>query len=63
MSSNIIGPLHKKSYAPSEKIEKASGNFDDIKETMVTNIDTVDKEDKSRKTWLRKPKNLLYQKK
>ena len=31
MSSNIIGPLSKGSVAPSENIEKASGNLDDKK--------------------------------
>ena len=30
MLSNIIGPLPKKSVAPSEKNEKGSGNLDDI---------------------------------
>ena len=62
MSSNIIGPLSKKSYAPSEKVKKASGplpkksdapsekvkkasgDLDDIKNMLVTTIDTVDKE-------------------
>ena len=43
MSSNIIGPLPKKSYSPSEKVEKASGYLDDIKYPLVDNIDTVDK--------------------
>ena len=36
MSSNIINPLPKKSVAPSEKFEKASGDLDDIKEPVVT---------------------------
>ena len=36
MSSNIIDPLPKKSVAPSEKFEKASGDLDDIKEPVVT---------------------------
>ena len=35
MSSNIIGPLPKKSVAPSDRVEKSSGNFDDIKEPVV----------------------------
>ena len=30
MSSNIINPKPNKSVAPSEKVEKASENFDDI---------------------------------
>ena len=44
MSSNIIGPLPNKSNSPSEKVEKASGNLDDIEDPLVTNIDTVYKE-------------------
>ena len=63
MSSNIIGPLPKKSYALNEKFEKASGDLDDIEEPLVTIIDTVDKEGKPRKMWLRKPTHLLCQKK
>ena len=43
MLSNIIGPLPKKSDAPIEKIQKASGDLDDIEESLVTNIDTVEK--------------------
>ena len=35
MSSNIIGPLPKKSVAQSEKIEKSSGDFDDIEEPVI----------------------------
>ena len=35
MSYNIIGPLSKKSVAPSEKIKKASGNLDETKEPVV----------------------------
>ena len=62
MSSNIIGLLPKKSDAPSEKVETASGDLDDIKEPVVTNIDTADKEVKSWKMWLRKPTHILYQK-
>ena len=34
--------------------------MDDIKDPVFTNIDTVDKEVKSRKMWLRKPTHLLY---
>ena len=30
MSSNIIGPWPKKSVGPSERVERASGNLDDI---------------------------------
>ena len=37
MSSNIIVPLPKKSVAPSEKFEKASGYLDDIEEPVVEN--------------------------
>ena len=36
MSSNIIGPLPNKSVAPSEKVEKASGNLIDMEEPVVT---------------------------
>ena len=36
MSSNIIVPLPKKSVAPGEKVEKPSGDLDDIKEPVVT---------------------------
>ena len=43
MPSNIFGPLPKKSDAPSEKVEKSSGDLDDIEESLVTNIDTVEK--------------------
>ena len=35
-SSNIIVPLPKKSVAPSEKVEGASGNSDDIEAPVVT---------------------------
>ena len=62
MSSNIIVPLPKKSDAPSEKVEKESGDLDDTKEPLVTNIDTVYKEGKSRKMWLKKPTHLICQK-
>ena len=41
MSLNIIELLPKKSYAPSESVEKVSGVFYGIKEPMVTNIDTM----------------------
>ena len=37
MSSNIIGPLPKESVAPSDKVEKSSGDLDGI-ETPVVNI-------------------------
>ena len=36
MSSYIIGPLPNKSVAPSEKVEKVSGDLDDIKDPVVT---------------------------
>ena len=36
MSSNIIGPFPKKSVSPSEKVEKASEDLDDIEEPVVT---------------------------
>ena len=36
MSSNIIGPVPKKSLAPSEKVEKASGDLDYIEDPVVT---------------------------
>ena len=36
MSSNIICPSPKKSVAPSEKVEKPSGNFDDIEVPVAT---------------------------
>ena len=49
MSYNIIGPLPKKSDAPSKNFEKASGGLDNIEDPLVTNIDTVDKEVESRK--------------
>ena len=35
MSSNIIGPLPKKSVSPSEKIKKSSGNLDDVEDPVV----------------------------
>ena len=43
MSYDIFGPFPKKSDAPSEKVEKASGDLDDIEEPVVTTIDTVEK--------------------
>ena len=48
MSSNIIGPLPKKSDAPSEKVKKSIGYFDDIENPLVTTIDIVDKKVKSK---------------
>ena len=36
MLSNVIDPLPKKSVSPSEKVEKASGDSDDIEEPLVT---------------------------
>ena len=36
MSSNIIGPLPKKSVSPCKKVEKASSSLDDIKAPVVT---------------------------
>ena len=39
MPSNTIGPLPKKSDASSEKVEKASGDLDDI-EILVERIPT-----------------------
>ena len=43
MSYDIFGPFPKKSDTPSEKVEKASGDLDDIEEPVVTTIDTVEK--------------------
>ena len=37
------GPLPMKSDAPSEKVKKSGGGLDDIKNLLVTTIDTVDK--------------------
>ena len=48
MSSNIIGRSPKKSDAPSEKVEKLSGDLDDIENPLVTTIDIVDKKVKSK---------------
>ena len=56
MSSNIIGPLPKESYNPSEKVKITSGDLDDTKNALVTTNETVVKEgntdmvDKKRKT-------------
>ena len=36
MSSNIIGPSPKRSVAPSDKVDKASGELDDIEAPVVT---------------------------
>ena len=36
MSSNIIVPPPNKSVAPSDKVEKSSGNLDDIQAPVVT---------------------------
>ena len=44
MSYNTIGPLPKKSDAPSEKVRKESGDLDDIKNALVTTIETISKE-------------------
>ena len=63
MSYNIICTLHKKSDAPGEKAGKASGDLDDIKQPLVTNNDTVDIKEISRKMWLIKPTHILYQQK
>ena len=41
MSSNTIVPLPKEYDNPSEKVRKLSGDLDDIKMELVTNIDTV----------------------
>ena len=49
MPSNTNGPLPKKSDSLSEKFKKSSGGLDDTEETVVTNINTVDKEGKPRK--------------
>ena len=43
MSSNIIGPLPKKSDEPNERVEKSSGYLYDIENSLVTTINTVDK--------------------
>ena len=61
MSCNIIIPSPKKSYVPSEKVEKSGGGLYDINEPVVTNTDTVDKEGKLRNMLLRMPTHLLYQ--
>ena len=63
MSSNIIGPLPKKSEVPSERVKNPSWYLGNIKDTVGNNIYTVDKEDESRKMCLRKPTHILYQQK
>ena len=63
MSYNIIVPFPKKSDAPSEKVKKVSRDLDDIEKPLVTTIDTVDKEEKSKNMWRRKPTLLLFHKK
>ena len=45
MWSNIISSLPKKSVSPSERVEKASGNLDDI-EAPVVMIHQKDLDDK-----------------
>ena len=55
--------MPKKPDAPSEKVEKASGDFDDTEEPLVTNVNTVDKEGRSRRMLSRKPTHLLYHQK
>ena len=45
MTSNIIGPLPKESYNPSEKVRKTSGDLDDTKKIFVFTTDTVVKEE------------------
>ena len=53
MSYNIIGPLPKKSVEPINKVEKSSGNLDDIEETVVMirqkGLDNKKEEDNTRK--------------
>ena len=44
MSFYIIGPLHKKSDNPSEKVRKTNGDLDDTKKALVTTTDRVVKE-------------------
>ena len=60
MSYNIIGPLPKKLDAPSENVEKASGDLDDIEEPLVTTIEKVDKEGKTRKIYGRVSQHISY---
>ena len=38
MSYNTIGPLPKKSDAPSEKVEKSSGDLDDFKNLVHADL-------------------------
>ena len=45
MTSNIIRPLPKESYNPSEKVRKTIGDLDDTKKTFVFTTDTVIKEE------------------
>ena len=62
-------PLPKKLDSPSERVKKSSGDFDDIKNMLVTTIETVDKEGTTRTVdqkgkqnpmcW-RKPSLLLF---
>ena len=60
MSSNIIGPLHKESDNPSEKVRKTSGDLYDTKNDLVFtnamvvkegNIDMVDKKGRQKIMW------------
>ena len=44
MSSNTIGPLPKKIIIQVNRLEKSSGDMDDIKKALVTTIDTFIKE-------------------
>ena len=48
MSSNIIGPLPKKSNASSEKVKQESGSLDDIKNPLVNTIHTTYKKGKTK---------------
>ena len=72
MSSNTIGPLSKKSDNPSKRVRKSSGDLDDMKKALVTNIDTVvkevttdmvDKKVEQNLMWRRNPSLLLFQQK
>ena len=53
---NLSGLFPEKSYAPNENVKKLSGDLDDIKNPLVTTIDTVykdgtiDRVDKGRKS-------------
>ena len=44
MASNIRYPLLKKSYNPSEKVRKSSGDLDETEKALVTTTDTIVKE-------------------